>query len=65
MIQKKAKDLKPLNEGETIVMKPQTLGNKVWKRGIIINGKGRSYNIETKWQIIDEKEQSLFQESAG
>ena len=29
-------------------MKPQTLGNKAWKRGIILNGEVRSYNIETK-----------------
>ncbi|GAB1611041.1 uncharacterized protein K02A2.6-like, partial [Argonauta hians] len=44
---KGAKDLKPLCEGEAIVMRPHTLGNKIWRRGVVLNGEGRSCNIET------------------
>ncbi|KAL8625389.1 hypothetical protein ACOMHN_044532 [Nucella lapillus] len=42
-----AKDLEPLQEGETAVMKPQTLGKKEWMKGTIINNKGWSYDVET------------------
>ena len=45
---KKAKDLKPLGEGDTVVMKPMILGRKEWKRGTVVRGAGRSYDVETQ-----------------
>ena len=44
----KAKDLKPLGEGDTVVMKPMRLGRKEWTKGTVVRGAGRSYDVETK-----------------
>ena len=43
---KKAKDLIPLSEGDSVVMKPMRLGLKEWKKGTVVRGAGRSYDIE-------------------
>ena len=45
---RKAKDLKPLGEGDAVVMKPMKLGQKEWKRGTVVRGEGRSYDVETQ-----------------
>ena len=45
---KRAKDLKPLHEGDAVVMKPMSLGKKEWSKGTIITGSGRSYDVETQ-----------------
>ena len=44
---KRAKDMKPLHEGDAVVMKPMVMWKKEGTRGTIIKGNGRSYNIET------------------
>ena len=44
----KAKDLKPLGEGDTVVMKPMRLGRKEWTKGTVVRGAGRSYDVETE-----------------
>ena len=43
---KRAKDLPPLEEGDTVRMKPHTLGEKVWKRAMVSRRLDeRSYDI--------------------
>lgn len=45
---KHARDVPPLAEGDTVRMKPTTLGQKQWIRGSVIQGDGnRSYEIQT------------------
>ena len=40
--------MRPLHEGDAVVMKPMSLGKKEWSKGTIIRGAGRSYDIETQ-----------------
>ena len=45
---KRAKDLRPLHEGDAVVMKPMSLGKKEWTKGTITSGAGRSYEVTTQ-----------------
>ena len=45
---KTAKDLKPLDEGDTVRMKPYRLGDKKWQKGVICEKLDeRSYRVDT------------------
>ena len=45
---KSAKDLEMLNEGDTIRLKPFTMGKKEWEKGVVRKRLDeRSYEIET------------------
>ena len=43
---KGSKDLEPLNEGDTVRIKPTVMGEKTWKKGTVLERLDeRSYNI--------------------
>ena len=43
-----AQDLPPLSEGDTVRMKPFVLGQKEWKKGLVVERLDeRSYELET------------------
>ncbi len=45
----KAKDLKPLDEGDVVRMKPHKLGDKKWRKGVVLQRLDeRSYEIEAE-----------------
>ena len=45
---KTAKDLKPLDEGDTVMMKPYRLGDKKWQKGVFrAKLDERSYRVDT------------------
>ena len=57
---KTAKDLKPLEEGDVIRMKPFQLGDKEWKKAIVIKRlDDRSYDIETKQGVLRRNREDL------
>ena len=42
------KDLEALEEGDSVRIKPMTLGNKIWKKGVINKRLDeRSYDVDT------------------
>ena len=50
---KGAKDLNPLQEGDTVRMKPCILGQKTWKRGTVYKRLDeRSYEVETESGVL-------------
>ena len=44
---RRSKDLKPLEKGESVMIQPQLLGKKEWTKGTVVDNKGRSYEIQT------------------
>ena len=57
---KVAKDLQPLSEGDVVRIQPTTLGDKVWKRGVVHNRLDeRSYEVETDSGVIRRNRQQL------
>ena len=44
---RRSKDLKPLEKGESVMIQPQLLGKKEWTKGTVVDSKGRSYEIQT------------------
>ncbi|KAL5007962.1 hypothetical protein ScPMuIL_013543 [Solemya velum] len=50
---KTAKDLKPLNEGDVVRMKPFKMSNKVWRKATVLRRlDDRSYEVETDNGIV-------------
>ena len=45
---KNAKDLAPLKIGDTVRIKPNKIGDKIWIAGKIVSAKGRSYEVRTQ-----------------
>ena len=42
------KDLEALDEGDSVRIKPMTLGNKIWKKGVVSKRLDeRSYDVDT------------------
>ena len=44
---RRSKDLKPLEKGESVMIQPQLFGKKEWTKGTVVDSKGRSYEIQT------------------
>ena len=44
---KRSKDLKPFEKGESVMIQPQLLGKKEWTKGTVVDSKGRSYDVQT------------------
>ena len=57
---KTAKDLKPLEEGDVVRMKPFQLGDKEWKKAIVTKRlDDRSYDIETNQGVLRRTREDL------